>query len=66
METSQINKTMNTKWNDDAFARMVAEEVKNKTSLQEREELQNPDTSVIKWFQDEKNLLISIRTAKIF
>jgi len=43
METSQINKTMNTKWNDDAFARMVAEEVKNKTSLQEREELQNPE-----------------------
>jgi hypothetical protein len=43
MKTLQINRTMNTKWNDDTFARIVAEEVKNKVTPIEREELNRPE-----------------------
>lgn len=34
---------MNTKWNDDVFARTVAEEVKNNVSPMDRAELRNPE-----------------------
>lgn len=43
MNITKTHTTMNTKWNDDTFARMVAEEVKNKVTPIEREELRRPE-----------------------